>query len=85
MISMFHERVTTQALEAATLGQDREELVVSHANPDVSLGWRVPGESHWQITAHGQPIHAPADAEMLELIAARIGWPSKTSMVSVSH
>ena len=85
MISMFHERVTTQALEAATLGQDREELVVSHANPDVSLGWRLPGESHWQITTHGQPIHAPADAEVLELIAARIGWPSKTSMVSVPH
>ena len=83
MISMFQDRVTTEALEAAALGRDNGELIVSHSNPNVSLGWRVPGESNWHIAASGRPISVPEDAEVLELIAARIGWPSKTSMVNI--
>lgn len=85
MVSMFSDRITTHAMEAAMLAQDKAHLVVSHANPNVSLGWRVPGESNWRITTSGQPIHAPEDAEVLELIAARIGWPSKTSLVNVPN
>jgi N-sulfoglucosamine sulfohydrolase len=83
MISMFHDLVVTEALEAARLSHAKEGLIVSHSNPNVSLGWRVLGESNWHITASGRPISAPKDAEVLELIASRIGWPSKISVVNV--
>ena len=83
MISMFHDLVATEALEAARLSRAKEGLIVSHSNPNVSVGWRVLGESNWHIAASGRPISAPKEAEVLELIASRIGWPSKISIVNV--
>ena len=77
MITLFEGQVAKQELQPANLVRQKEDLILSHANPNVSLGWRPLGKDKWHITSSGQPIAPPEGTEVLELLTARIGWTSQ--------
>lgn len=77
MITLFEGQVAKQELQPANLVRQKEDLILSHANPNVSLGWRPLGEDKWHITSSGQPIAPPEGTEVLELLTSRIGWTSQ--------
>ena len=85
MITSFERKIAEQDLQPATLVRNKEVLTLSHANPNVSLGWKPLGEDRWHITASGLPIAPPAGTEVLELLAARIGWASQHTVEGIPN
>ena len=83
MITSFERKIAEQDLQPATLVRNKEVLTLSHANPNVSLGWKPLGEDRWHITTSGLPIAPPAGTEVLELLAARIGWASQYTVEDI--
>ena len=85
LISMFEKHTGQHELKQATLVELDEGLAVMHENPNVSLGWRSFGEQTWHITSNGKVIIPPRDADALELLAARIGWPTQQTTTKIQR
>jgi uncharacterized sulfatase len=83
MITLFERQVAKQDLRPATLVRHNADLTLVHSNPNVSLGWRSLGEDNWHITSSSQPIAPPEGTEVLELLAARIGWASQETVQAI--
>lgn len=83
MITLFEGQVAKQDLQTATLVRHNADLTLVHSNPNVSLGWRSLGEDNWHITSSGQRIAPPEGSEVLELLAARIGWASQETVQTI--
>jgi hypothetical protein len=80
---MFEKHTAQDELKQARLANADAGLTVMHENPNVSLGWRSLGEKTWHITSNGKVIHPPRDAVALELLAARIGWPTQQTTARI--
>ena len=85
LISMFEKHTGQHELKQATLVELDEGLAVMHENPNVSIGWRSFGEQTWHITSNGKVIIPPRDADALELLAARIGWPTQQTTARIQR
>ena len=83
LIESFKQKVASEELTLPTLTQKGRSFIISHENPNVSIGWRTKREDAWNVASRGAEINIAEGITEVEVLVTRIGWKSKTQVLNI--